>query len=378
MVAIPSNEPVPHALKVAARATRPGSEANHMQIIPLTQSVRDAWDAVTHASDDAWMHHGYDWCMEVSVGVWGNRSLCFLVVDRDRIVGICPLFLQERRVAPVGFRFLSSGFGLAGPALINGLDPEYRATVLACAHAHVDALAREHRVVSVEFALPPLAPAYRPPSTPEHPLLAAGFSDRSTSTLMIDLTRPTEDLFMRLTTSCRNQVRQAMRSQVSIRPADRPGDLDRYYALHRETYRRTGVRPHPRAYFDTIVRHGWANVFFAEYDSRPISAINIAVHKDAAAYWTGASATAFMHLRPANLLQWHAIQWAKERGCSWYEVGEVFPGSRDAKERGLSHFKGGFGGALQPFFKGRKVYRPHVARCVDVLRGARRVLTTYV
>lgn len=341
-----------------------------MRIIPLTPYVRDAWDAVASESDEAWLHHGYDWCLEVSVGVWGYRSLCFLVADRDRIVGICPLFLRERRVVPgLQFRFLSSGFGLTGPALINGLEPEYRAAALACAYAHVDALARECGAVSVDFSLPPLAPAYDPSRALRgHPLGTAGFTDRSTSTYVVDLAKDVDALFENLKPPCRRLVRQAMRFQLTVRSADHPGDVDRYYALHCETYRRTGVAPHPFAYFDAITRHGWTNIFFAEYHGRPISAINIAVYKGYAMYWTGASATAFMHLRPANLLQWHAIQWAKHQGLRWYEVGEV-PNSGSAKDRGLAQFKSGFGGTLHPFFKGRKIYRPHLFRCVAALRS---------
>lgn len=343
-----------------------------MRVIPLTPHVRDAWDLVARESDEAWLYHGYDWCMDVNVGVWGYDSLSFLIADRDRIVGICPLFLRERRVASgLRFRFLSSGFGLTGPALINGLDPRYRAVALACVHAHVDALAREYGVVSVDFLLPPLALAHDPSHAfRDHPLGVAGFTDRSTSTYVVDLARSVDDLFMRLKPACRRLVRQAMRSRLSIRSADRPGDLERYYALHLETYRRTGARPHSLAYFDAIMRNGWANIFFAEHDGHPISAINVAVFKGSAAYWTGASATAFMHLRPANLLQWHAMQWAKDHGCRWYEVGEAFQHPTDEKQAGLTQFKGSFGGVLHLFHKYTKVYRPLHHRTYTFLQRA--------
>lgn len=52
-------------------------------------------------------------------------------------------------------------------------------------------------------------------------------------------------------------------------------------------------------------------------------------------------------------LQWHAIKFAKSKGCKFYESGEGFPNITDTTDKryGLTRFKKAFGGELRPFYK---------------------------
>ena len=48
-----------------------------------------------------------------------------------------------------------------------------------------------------------------------------------------------------------------------------------------------------------------------------------------------------MKAKGSYLLQWRMMQWLRERGCRWYDLGGVNP----TRNPGVYHFKSGFGGA---------------------------------
>jgi hypothetical protein len=334
-----------------------------MQAIPLTEDWKDVWDMVVNNSDQAWMSHSYDWIVKVSENVWKYKSLSFLIEDDNKeIVGIFPIFLRDNRVFRfVSLKVLCSGWGANGLAVINGLGNKHRNAVEQFAYKHVDELAKKFAVDKLEIRLPPLAPAYLPPMSPRiNPLLFHGLLDNSSATFLIDLKNNTiKDLWKRMDGRSRTAIRKAEKKGVKIRKITDSNEIKKhYYRLHYKTYTRTGAIPHPLAFFTTIYDNGFANIFFAEYEENVIAALNVATFKIGALYWTSASDYKYRALNSNNLLQWHAIKWAKEHGYEWYESGEACLGVDDPKLKGLTRFKGSFGGMLLPYYKGLKIYKP--------------------
>src|SRR5262249_54434749 len=128
------------------------------------------------------------------------------------------------------------------------------------------------------------------------------------------------------------------------------------YALHVETYRRTGVSPHPRAYFERIwqdfVADGYAAVFFAELEGEPVAARSFGLWKGGAVYWTGASSKRGLQVGAGAKVHSAAMSWLIDHEYEWLENGESFPGSDDPKLHGLSLHKASFGGELYPVYHG--------------------------
>jgi hypothetical protein len=126
-----------------------------------------------------------------------------------------------------------------------------------------------------------------------------------------------------------------------------------------ETYRRTGVEPHPRAYFagiaEEIAPRGNA-ILWAAFDpsGAPHAYHNDAVLDQGCLYHTGCSTTRALAAGANYLLMWTAIADAKRRGASHFEVGDVFFDVPMGKEEGLTRFKSKFGGVLHRSFKSRK------------------------
>ena len=73
---------------------------------------------------------------------------------------------------------------------------------------------------------------------------------------------------------------------------------------------------------------------------RQISDTILGAIGDTPIYLLGATSDEGLKLKGAYLLQWRAIQWLKERGCRWYDLG----GINAAENPGVYEFKSGFGG----------------------------------
>jgi lipid II:glycine glycyltransferase (peptidoglycan interpeptide bridge formation enzyme) len=203
--------------------------------------------------------------------------------------------------------------------------------------------------------LPPLAPNNLRNVGGVNPLVSEGWQDRSTQTMIKELQGP-EACFESLSGDARRRIRRATEQGYTVSREPWPERLDDYYAVHLETYGRTGARPHPRAYFELIVemaRRGRAVLWVCRTpDGEPVAFHNTAQFGMGAVYWTGCSRTDHAGAGVNYLLFWNAIRGASEEGIRYYEVGEVFPDAADRKLQGLSQFKSKFGGRLHPIFRG--------------------------
>lgn len=327
--------------------------ASPFKVHLLTPDLAGEWERVVLASPDAWLYHTIDE-QALLAEAWGGESLSFLLERHGRIVGVVPLqrWPWDRNT------LWSTLMGPAGPALSRDLDAGEREECLAFAHGVIAQMVALKKAKTVRMILPPLAPSARAEwSRPDNPLVKYGYRDESTRTSVVDLARTEDEIFGGFCAPYRNRIRKAERDGVVVVPATGLADLDAYYALHVETYERTGVKPHPRAYFASIFRRflasGRADILFAMKDGRPISALNVATFGDAALYWTGANSAEGLAAGAAKLLQWAGMRRAKARGAVVYEVGEVFDeADPDSKENGLTTFKSRFGGTAAPFWKG--------------------------
>jgi lipid II:glycine glycyltransferase (peptidoglycan interpeptide bridge formation enzyme) len=81
-------------------------------------------------------------------------------------------------------------------------------------------------------------------------------------------------------------------------------------------------------------------IFLCEKDGQTLNAIVVSALGDSGIYLLGATSEEGLKPRGAYLLQWRALQWLKERGCRWYDLGGINPETNP----GVFHFKSGLGG----------------------------------
>lgn len=322
-----------------------------LEIHLLSLDLEREWNGVVESSPDAWFFHSFAEQVLLEE-VWPIQTLSFMLEWRGKIVAACPL---QRFKSSLGVLH-STNMGPAGIVLSGGLEADEREEVEAMVYTVLRQYCERMGVRQVCIALPPLTPSAVAAWEQANPLLKHGFEDASTLTTVIDLSGDEDEILRRFATIHKQCLRKTMRLDIEVFRAQDPGAVDDYYALHVETYTRTGVTPHPLPYFEAIYRHfvsrGKAHWFMARHQGRIIGALNLAVFGQGSLYWTGAYSQEGLDTGVGRLLQWQAIRYAKSIGLRYHETGEIFPDAVGTKEAGLSGYKRRFGGQVVPFRKG--------------------------
>jgi lipid II:glycine glycyltransferase (peptidoglycan interpeptide bridge formation enzyme) len=177
-------------------------------------------------------------------------------------------------------------------------------------------------------------------------------------TIVISLEGSEDEILGRMKQKCRYNVRLAEKKGVTIRSWD---DLEGFHGMMTVTGGRDGFGVHSLEYYrkayDLFYPAGIADILVAEYESKPLAALMVFALGKRAYYLYGASTDEERNRMPTYLLQWRAMQWAKERGCTEYDLWGVPDADEETLEAqfesrsdglwGVYRFKRGFGGQVR-------------------------------
>lgn len=178
-------------------------------------------------------------------------------------------------------------------------------------------------------------------------------------TAVVDLRPSTDDILMAMKQKTRYNIRLAERKDVTVR-AGTAQDLPIFNRLMQITAQRDAFGVHPSDYYRAayeLFAPDRAALFLAEYEGQPLAGVMVFACGAKAAYLYGASSNEERQRMPSYAVQWAAMQWAKERGCTSYDMWGV----PDAPESELEdnfldrhdglwsvyRFKRGFGGDIR-------------------------------
>lgn len=179
------------------------------------------------------------------------------------------------------------------------------------------------------------------------------------NTYLVDLTAPEDDILMRMKSKTRYNIRLAKRKGVTVRVGDR-SDLGTLYRMYAGTSLRGGFTIRGEGYYQTLWETFMPSSGEADPGPNPVAAPLIAeVEGEAVAgavifrfgerawYLHGMSTLEHRKKMPTHLVQWEAMRWAKEAGCTVYDLWgapDVF--EKDDPMWGVYRFKRGFGGRV--------------------------------
>jgi peptidoglycan pentaglycine glycine transferase (the first glycine) len=174
------------------------------------------------------------------------------------------------------------------------------------------------------------------------------------ATIHLDLTADLDTILARMKPKWRYNIRLAAKKNVIVRSGTL-ADFDAFYELMRVTGARDHFAIHSKAYYRTafewLAARGQARLLIAEYDRQPLAMIFVTAFAQEAIYLYGASGNAERQRMPNHALHWAAIQWAKARGCTHYDLWGIPDHARAGEASSslpdsLAQFKQGFGGEL--------------------------------
>lgn len=224
----------------------------------------------------------------------------------------------------------------------------------------IDRLCRERRAIflkiepdlweSVELAA---AQAAAPPGFKHSPQ-----EIQPRRTLLVDLSGDEAAVLGRMKQKTRYNIRLALKKGVVVHPSS---DLDTFYRLMQITGQRDGFGVHSLDYYrrayELFYPRGECELLIAELEGEPLGGLMVFARGSRCWYFYGASSDQRRELMPTYLLQWQAMRWAREHGCTSYDLWGVpdvdepgleaqFTGRSDGLW-GVYRFKRGFGGQLR-------------------------------
>ncbi len=177
-------------------------------------------------------------------------------------------------------------------------------------------------------------------------------------TIVVSLEGTDDEILGRMKQKCRYNVRLAEKKGVTVRSWD---NLDGFHRMMTVTGGRDGFGVHSLEYYKKAYElfhpTGMADILVAEYEGQPLAALMVFAFGARAYYLYGASTDEERNRMPTYLLQWRAMQWARERGCTEYDLWGVPDADEETLEAqfesrsdglwGVYRFKRGFGGQVK-------------------------------
>ena len=144
----------------------------------------------------------------------------------------------------------------------------------------------------------------------------------------------------------RYNIRLAEKHGVTVRIASPINDEDAklLYSMYAETAQRDGFLIREAAYYFDAWRAMNATGFIAEKDGEPLAGIVLFTFAGRAWYFYGMSRNTGREHMPNHLLQWTAMRWARDYGCTvydWWGAPEREDDEHDSMA-GVWRFKQGF------------------------------------
>lgn len=334
-----------------------------MEKIEYSQIDTSVWDEFVLKNDFGWYYHTSSYINSLS---WLGINESFAIADKGDILAIFTIYRQtSHKKKLLGFvkKARSNLQSLGGFVIKNGLTEKQKNKVYDFFKQVIDDMVKQYGVKKFWTTTATLAPAVLPEAKINgvNPLMFWGFLPEYTFVKTIDLRNiGVEDIFKQCNETTRQEIRKISDdTSYSIREAQPTSeDVETFYNLHLETYKRTGAAPFPKSYFEELffnaMPKGFAKILFLLKDGEVISSDIILIYKNCGKYLANASKDSST-IKGNRYLLYKQILAAKQAGCNYFEVGGVFPYERAGKLKGLTVFKNSFGGFYYPVFEGTYV-----------------------
>ena len=336
--------------------------------IEVDQITAPKWSELLNDFEDANLYQTW------SYGAirWGQRNLSHLVLKRgEKVVAMAQLLIVRLSLFRVGMAHLRWG------PLCHRKGSELEPSIV---RKMATALYDEY-VIKRGLLLRVLPNAYS--ETRRAQVFQSAFSQYqrepfgpsdSYRTLVIDLTQPLEVLRKKFDQKWRNQLNRAEKNGLIVRENDRADHFRTFIGIYDEMMTRkqfaasSDIREFERIQQDLPTGHRM-KVFICEQEGVPVAGLVGTAIGDTAIYLFGATNEQGMKSKGAYLLQWRMIQWIKETGIRYYDLGGINPQTNP----GVYHFKKGLSGEdvlyMEPLVGCDNLASKIFARAVSLARG---------
>jgi lipid II:glycine glycyltransferase (peptidoglycan interpeptide bridge formation enzyme) len=321
----------------------------------VTRPTAEVWDTFATAHPQGHLLQSSAWA-ELKGGVGWNVQR--VAVERTGAIVAGAQVLIKRRLG------LAAAYVPRGP-LLSG-DAAADDMLLAA----LDRMAR--RALAVFLRVEPNLLEGDPRAQALHQRLTArGFVQATPiqprSSVHLNLAPEPERLLAAMSKGHRADIRRAAREGVAVREGLDADDLESFHAIMQETGARANFAIHSREYYrrawELFSAGGHARLLLAEREGRTVGTCMVFAWAGEGLYLYGGSTDEGLRAGANHALQWQALQWARDAGCTSYDFWGIPDAlgqaalAQDEAERarleaqaqsdpliGVYRFKKGFGG----------------------------------
>ena len=244
----------------------------------------------------------------------GFETCRVVLREGDRLIGGAQIVLK--RFGPLG----AVGYIARGPLIASD-----RAADGARLLDEIERTARARGVRHI-IVQPPqggdsvIAELQRRGYAPDAPAVAPN------ATLLIDLSQSLDQILAGMSRGTRGRVRRSQKAGVETAIGSR-SDIDTFHQLHETSARRQGFASLSQSYlqhqWNVLHPTGSVLLILALSEGRPIAGIWLTAFGQTVVYrlpgWNGQDSG----LQPNIACHWRAIQWAKQKGYRYYDLGGI-------------------------------------------------------
>ncbi len=166
-------------------------------------------------------------------------------------------------------------------------------------------------------------------------------------TVLLDLIKPVEEIFANMHQKTRYSIRQAEGKDLQI-SWEKNSNI--FHELLTETAARDNFNPHPQEYYAKMLACPLAEQITIFLENKPLASAIFVGYQKTFTYLHSASSSEHRDAMASYLIQWTAIQHAKEKGFTIYDFWGVAPeGDENHSLAGVTRFKIRFGGMRYTF-----------------------------
>jgi len=275
---------------------------------------------------------------------WGEKNLSHLVLKREGdVVGMAQLRIV--RPTPLKFGMAYLRWGPLCERRGKGLDPEvFTRVAVALEEEYLGKRRLLLRILPNAFAGTPRAAAIQAAFcrfTPEPFDLGSAYR-----TFVLDLAPSLDELRKGLDKKWRNQLTRAEKNNLKVVAGSGRDEFRVFLGMYnqmrnRKTFETTVDVEEFGRIQESLPESQRMRILICEDKGVPVAGLVTSAMGDSAIYLLGATSDEGLNSKGAYLLHWTVIQWFKENGIRWYDLGGIDPEGNP----GVYHFKRGFSGA---------------------------------
>lgn len=274
-----------------------------MEICELKKDDEKAWDEYVLVHPKSTIYHQTIW-KRVVENSYNHKSHYLIAMENGEIKGVLPLFLMKSFF--FGRKLVSVPFAPYGGAIGENIMTEN--------------LLIDRAIEITENA----GAKYLELRNNVHTESKLAIDTRYI-TLILKLDKNADVVWKGFNNKIRNAIRKSLNSELTISN----GSVEEFYGLYSKNMRDLGTPTHSKEFFNSVIMEFKENaeILVVKKNNVPISAAILLYFKDIVISGWAASDREYRNFSPNNLLYWHAIKTACEKGYKSFDFGRSIVGT---------------------------------------------------